>query len=258
MKRLVTCALAATICVGGAYAQAGTEKSSGVALSVGQTVEQAVAGMAKRAGAVVVVDPAITGDVSAATAKLPLEQGLSAIGQAQHAVWRKVYLKEAEIPVKTDKAIDVAKLKTMVEAASLAPKTTIGVVDPTTGEVAITTRTQATSPSTVEWLAARKAVYVLFRPATVGMGLSNDAVSDYLTTQKNSMETFRKMTPEQRSAATRQGIDMFLNMDPEVMGQMAMESMQAMQSLSTEQKAKLMDMSMKMMGQMKPPPPPPQ
>jgi len=48
-------------------------------------------------------------------------------------------------------------------------------------------------------------------------------------------------------------------MDPQVMAQMARESMQALQNLSPEAKAKLMDISMAMMSgaQGAPPPPPP-
>jgi hypothetical protein len=235
-----------------AFAQNANSGTNKVVVSPGQPIAAAVAAMAKVAGAEAVVDPALVGTVSAATAKLPLEQGLTNIAAANHAQWRRVYLKEAEIP-RTDKgAIDVPKLREIVEAASVAPKVSVGVFDPATGTIAMTNRVAATAPSTVEWLKPRKAIYLLYRPAIIGsaLGITGDPVADYMATQKNGMASFLAMTPEQRSEAMKAGIEMALNMDADAMGQMMQQSMQAMQNLSPETKAKLMDMSLKMMGNM--------
>ncbi len=224
-----------------------------VVVSQGKTIAQAAADWARSANATLVVDPTLTGKVTPATAKLPMEAGLAAVAKAEHAQWQKAYLKPSDIPKAADGTIDFIRLRTIVESASSVPNVSVGVLDPATGMISMSTRVAANEPSTKEWLKDREVVYILYRPAIIGSAVGReggDSVTDYLTTQRNSMETFRNMTPEQRAEASRQGISMFLDMDPEIMMQMTRESMQAMQSLTAEQKAKLMDMSMKMMGGM--------
>jgi len=239
---------------------AAEDNPNSVKLTKGPTVASAVAAMAKTVNARVIVDPAVTGSVPASMSELPLEQGLTAIASSKHATWRKVYLKDSDIPKKADGTIEVGKLKQMVELASLAPETSIGVVDPKDGRVITTNRTSVSSPSTQAWLKDRTALYVLYQPSVVGGGVpGTDPVTDYLAVQRNSYAAFGKMTPEQRAQAMQQGMEEVINMDPQVMAQMARESMQALQNLSPEAKAKLMDISMAMMSgaQGAPPPPPP-
>ena len=235
----------------GAFAQttAPTAQNTAV-ISLGQPIATVVATLAKAANAEAVVDPAITGNANTAVSKMTLEAALTTIAAANHVQWRRVYLKEAEIPRDKDGKIAVGKLRQMVEAVSAAPEVSVGVFDPATATIAMSTRTAAASPATQEWLKARKAVYLLYRPTIMGSAFGNtgDPVGDYLTTQRNSLDAFRNMTPEQRSQAMGQGIDQVLNMDPDTMGEMMSQSMQAMQNLSPETKAKLMDLSLKMMS----------
>jgi len=207
------------------------DNPNSVKLTKGPTVASAVAAMAKTANARVIVDPAVTGSVPASMSELPLEQGLTAIASSKHATWRKVYLKDSDIPKKADGTIEVGKLKQMVELASLAPETSIGVVDPKDGRVITTNRTSVSSPSTQAWLKDRTALYVLYQPNVVGGGApGTDPVTDYLAVQRNSYAAFGKMTPEQRAQAMQQGMEEVINMDPQVMAQMARESMQALQT----------------------------
>lgn len=226
-------------------------KPNVVVLSQGKTIVQAAADWARAAGATVVVDPTLTGTVTPATAKLSLETGLAAVAKAEHAQWHKAYMKPADIPKTTNGQIDFNKLRAIVELASSVPNVAVGVLDPTTGALSMSTRAAASDARTQEWLKDKTAVYILYRPALVASAAGRtggDLVTDYLTTQKNSLEAFRSMTPEQRAEASRQGLAMVLDMDPQMMAQMARESMQALQSLTPEQKAKLMDMSMQMMS----------
>jgi hypothetical protein len=249
MKR--TAALVMLALGAGAFSQtappAGENK---VVLAQGQPIATLVANLARAANVEAVVDPAITGDATPAITKMSLEPALTAIAAANHVQWRRVYLKETEIPRDSKGKIDVAKLRQMVEAVSAAPQVSVGVFDPTTGTIAMTTRVAASAPSTQDWLKPRKAVYLLYRPTIMGSSLGNsgDPVGDYLTTQRNSLDAFRTMTADQRSQAMAQGIEQVLNMDPQAMADMMQESMQAMQNLSPETKAKLMDISIKMMG----------
>lgn len=221
-----------------------------VLIAQGQPIATVVATLAKAANVEAVVDPAIKGNATPAVSKMTLEPALNSIAAANHVQWRRVYLKEAEIPRDKDGKITVAKLRQMVEAVSAAPEISVGVFDPATGTIAMSTRTAAASPATQDWLKARKAVYLLYRPTIMGSAFGNtgDPVGDYLTTQRNSLDAFRNMTADQRSQAMSQGIEQVLNMDPEVMGEMMTQSMQAMQNLSPETKAKLMDISIKMMS----------
>ncbi|HEY3412416.1 MAG TPA: hypothetical protein VGM51_05065 [Armatimonadota bacterium] len=234
----------------GAFAQtAAPTGQNKVVISQGQPIAAVVATLAKAANVEAVVDPSITGNATPAVSKLTLEPALTSIATANHVQWRRVYLKEAEIPRDKDGKISVSKLRQMVEAVSAAPEISVGVFDPATGTIAMSTRTAAASPATQEWLKARKPVYLLYRPTIMGsaFGNSGDPVGDYLTTQRNSLDAFRNMTPEQRSQAMSQGIEQVLNMDPEAMGEMMQQSMAAVQNLSPEVKAKLMDISIKMM-----------
>ncbi|HEY3267416.1 MAG TPA: hypothetical protein VGM37_10845 [Armatimonadota bacterium] len=246
----LTVAVAVVLAGGAAFAQtAPAPDANKVTVAVGKSIEQAVADMAKAAGTIAVVDPAVSGKVSAQTAALSLEPGLTAIAAANHATWRKAWIKDTEIPRTPDGKLDAIRLRTIVEAASAVPAVTVGVLDPNAGQIAMTTRRPTADPATDKWLADKKTVYVLYRPSGLVPGQSaSDPVSDYLATQKGSMDSFRNMTPDQRSEALRQGIEMMVNMDPGIMQQMARESMQAMQNLSPEAKQKLFDMSMKMMG----------
>jgi hypothetical protein len=235
----------------GAFAQTAPPAAKNtVTITQGQPIATVVANLAKAAGAEAVVDPALTGNATPGVSKMTLEPALTSIATAQHVQWRRVYLKEAEIPRDKNAKIDFVKLRQMVEAVSAAPEVSVGVFDPASGTIAMTTRASATSPATQEWLKPRKVIYVLYRPTVMGSAFGNagDPVGDYLTTQRNSLDAFRNMTPEQRGQAMSQGIEQVINMDPDVMGQMMQQSMQAMQTLSPEAKAKLMDISIKMMS----------
>lgn len=217
------------------------------------SVAEAAGSLARAAGATVLVDPSLSGTVRDSVAKQPLEQGLASIAAQTKAQWRKFYMKDADIPRTKDGAVDLRKLVPMVEAASLAPPVSIGVVDPATGMLLSATRSPLTAPATQQWLQDRKAMYVLYRPVVSGSALGvagSDVVTDYYATQKGAMEAFMKMTPEQRRDAMKQGIEMFLNTDPEVMGQMMQQQMQAFMDLPAETKQKLMEVGMRMMGSM--------
>lgn len=249
MKR--TAALVLMACGAAAFAQTAPPTGQNkVTIAQGQPISTLVASLARAANVEAVVDPAITGNATPAASKLTLEPALTSIATANHVQWRRVYLKEAEIPRDKNGKIEFAKLRQMVEAVSAAPQVSVGVFDPATGTIAMTTRVAAASPDTQEWLKPRKAVYLLYRPTIMGasLGVGGDPVGDYLTTQRNSLDAFRNMTPDQRSQAMSQGIEQVLNMDPEAMGEMMQQSMAAMQNLSPETKAKLMDLSIKMMS----------
>lgn len=251
MKTRMTAGLALIGAAAFAQGAPATDNPNAVVLSQGKTIAQAAADWARAANVTVVVDPTLTGTVSAATARLPMEAGLAAIAKAEHAEWRKAYLRASDIPKTADGAVDFNKLRVIVESAASVPGVAVGVLDQATGMIAMSTRVPANAASTREWLKDRPAIWILYRPAIVGSAVGRtggDSVSDYLATQRNAMEAYRAMTPEQRAEASRQALDMVLNMDPAMMGQMARESMQALQSLSPDQKAKLMDLSVQMMS----------
>jgi hypothetical protein len=218
-----------------------------VPISQGKTIAAAVADMATAASALAAVDPAVTGNVSAVTAKLSLETGLASIATANHLEWRKVYLPAAQIPKNTDGSVDAVKLKAMVEAAVAVPQVTIGVVEPGRDTVAMTTRAVASAPATAAWLKDKTPVYLLYRPT--GAGANADPIANYLDGQKAAMETYKNMTPEQRQEVSRRSMEMMMKLDPSVMGDMMRDGMKAMQNLSPDEKAKLFDMGSQMMQQ---------
>lgn len=215
-----------------------------VTISQGKTIAVAAADWGKAANALVAVDPTITGNVSAATAKLSLEAGIESVAKAQRVEWRKVYLPAAQIPRKTDGTVDAVKLKSMVEAAVAVPDVTIGVLDPENNTVAMTTRAAAAAPGTAAWLKDKTAVYLLYRPTPGGVGASGDAMSGYMDAQRASLTALKNMTPEQRTDAARQGMEMIMKTDPAMMGQIMQDSMKAMRSLPPDQQAKIFQMGM--------------
>jgi len=220
-----------------------------VTISQGKTISAAVADWAKSANALAAVDPAVTGNVSAAVAKLSLEPGLDAIAKANRVEWRKVYLPAAQVPKNADGTVDAVKLKALVEAAVAVPEVTIGVLDPEKNTVAMTTRAPAAAPGTAAWLKDKSTVYLLYRPTPAGAVAGSDPVAGYLDAQRTSFEAMKNMTPEQRADAARKGMELMMQADPAVMGQIMRDSMQAMQNLTPEQKAKLFDMGSQMFQQ---------
>lgn len=248
MKKALTLGL---IFIGAsAMAQTPPANPNVVVVSAGKSIAQAAADWGAAANATVVVDPSLTGRVSAATAKLSLEAGLAAVAKAEKAQWQKAYLKPADIPKGADGKVDFLKLRSIVESASAVSSVSVGVLDPSTDTISMSTRVKANEPSTQEWLKGRQVIYVLYRPTITDSSAGRagaDPVNDYLTTQRNTMEAFRNMTPEQRAEASRQGLRMMMDMDPDAMMQMARESMHALQQMTPEEKARMMDMSMRIM-----------
>lgn len=217
-----------------------------VTISQGKTIAAAAADWGKAANALVAVDPAVTGNVSAATAKLSLEAGLDAVAKAQRAEWRKVYLPAAQIPKNASGAVDAVKLKAMVEAAVAVPEVTIGVLNPDKNTVAMTTRAAAAAPGTAAWLKDKTAVYILYHPTPGGASASGDLVAGYMDAQRASFEAMKNMTPEQRTQAAKQGMELMMKADPAMMGQIMRDSMRAMQQLPQEEQMKIMQMGMQM------------
>ena len=172
------------------------ENPNSVTITPGSSIAEAVAGMAAAAKATVVVDPALTGRVSAATAKLSLEAGLSAIAEQYRARWRKVYLDAKSVPRTSDGKVDARRLKAIVEAASAAPAQTVGVVDPATGQMTVTSRASEKSPAMVAWSKGQTPIYLLYLPGAVAAPPPPARPDAMLP--PGGMEALRNMTPEQR------------------------------------------------------------
>jgi hypothetical protein len=149
--------------------------------------------MAKAAGVLAAVDPAVSGRVSESTSKLSLEAGLNAIAKQYRAQWRKVYLTDAEIPKMPDGTVDARRLKRLVSAAAAAPPVNIGIVDPATGLMTVTYAAPETAAAMKDWAKTRKAVYLLYKPD--GPNTSN-AMAD--TLPPGGIDALRAMTPDQR------------------------------------------------------------
>lgn len=206
--------------------------SNRVVLSKGQTIQSAVANMAKAAGALAAVDPALNGRVSEATSKLPLEKGLDLIAKENRAQWRKVYLADAEIPRLADGTIDARRLSRMVMSVATVQTANIGVVDPTTGQMTVTSRAPESSPGMLEWAKTRKAVYVLYSPVETATVRTAGPGGDMLP--PGGIEAFKNMTPEQRAQWMKDhgGVIVTSDMSPE-------ERAQALQNLSPEERARI-------------------
>ncbi|HEY3412415.1 MAG TPA: hypothetical protein VGM51_05060 [Armatimonadota bacterium] len=234
MKRLIV--LAAAALMPAAYAQPKSapeapQPANKVIVTRGQTVATAVAAMAKAANAVAAVDPDINVNVSAATARLPLEQGLDTIAKANHAIWRKVYLPENEIPRLAGGAVDARRLKRIVASLDGVNMPNIGVVDPATGQMTVVSRDLEASPAMKEWAKTRKAVYLLYRQTespAAAPGLLGDALPP------GGLDALKAMTPEQRAQWMKDhgGVVVSSDMTPE-------QRAQALQSLPPEERARI-------------------
>lgn len=209
------------------------EPANKIMVAPGQTVAAAVAAMAKAANAVVVVDPDISGIVSGATAKLPLEQGLDTIAKANHALWRKVYLAENEIPRLADHTIDTRRLKRIVASLDDVTMANIGVVNPATGQMTVVSRDIEASVSMREWAKTRKAVYLLYLPVVeratpVALPPPGDVLPP------GGLDALKAMTPEQRSE--------WMKAHGAVVGSSEMtpeQRAQALQNLPPEERARI-------------------
>lgn len=206
--------------------------SNKVILSKGQTIQSAVANMAKAAGVLAAVDPALNGRVSEATSKLPLEKGLDLIAKENRAQWRKAYLSDAEIPRNADGTIDARRLSRMVMNVAAVQTANIGVVDPATGQMTVTSRAPESSPGMQEWAKTRKAVYVLYSPVETSTIRTTGPAGDILP--PGGIDALKNMTPEQRAQWMRDhgGVFVSSDMSPE-------ERAQALQNLPPDERARI-------------------
>lgn len=203
--------------------------SNTVVVSKGQTIQTAVAAMAKAAGALAAVDPGINGRVSEATSRLTLERGLDAIAQANHAIWRKVYLADKEIPRLADGSVDARGLKRIVDSVSEPAVSNVGIVDPAKGQITVVTRAAASAPEMAEWTKSHKAVYLLYLPGpTPVVRMGGDMMPP------GGIEAFNAMTPEQRAQWMKDhgGVIVTSDMSPE-------ERAQALQNLPPDERARI-------------------
>jgi hypothetical protein len=240
MDKRIVALLAMTVVSPGALGQnspkkdAPTPEPTKVSVPRGQTIGATVAAMAKTAGTLAAVDPSLTGTVSAATAKLPIEKGLSLIAAENGAVWRKVYLSENEIPLAPDGSVDVRHLMRIVESVTPPTVTNVGVVDPATGQLSVLSRAAEGSPGMVEWAKTRKAVYLLYKPgktaASRGAGSSEDMLPP------GGIEAFKEMTPQERQdwMKAHGGIIVTSDMSSD-------ERAQVLQTLSPDERARIED-----------------
>lgn len=205
--------------------------SNTVVVSKGQTIQSAVAGMAKAAGVLAAVDPNLNGRVSEATSKLALERGLDVIAQENHAIWRKVYLADKEIPRLADGTVDARALKRLVSNVSEPVTANIGVVNPSSGLLTVVTRAPEKSPDMAEWIKSRKPVYLLYVPGPVqASGPAGDMMPP------GGIEAFNAMTPQQRAQWMKDhgGVIVTSDMSPE-------ERAQALQNLPPDERARIED-----------------
>ncbi|MCC6730313.1 MAG: hypothetical protein IT208_13330 [Chthonomonadales bacterium] len=196
----------------------------------------------------IIVDPAII--VPAAPREPAAAQSVEAaldslVGGLKNVAWRRVYLTRAEaaaVPAADRLAAAVRSLG-MIEQAGLI------VVNPATQRATSFLKSFAVPANFDQVLDAQQfalaPVYVLYSTAADAVGAGGASIQDQLMSlQRQQMDLMMRLDPEQMTQAMSQGMQMYMNMDPQTrsqfFGNMMRAGMQMWMNMPADQRNQMM------------------
>lgn len=209
--------------------------------------------LAKRMKARITVDPLL---FVAAPPKVPAEtatidEAMTALaGQIKGAAWRKVYLSTAAglIP-------PADRLAASVRALDLLDQSGIVLENPVTNRATTYVKNYPIPQNFADALAAQQfttdPIYVLYN--TNPNAAPNITPEDrFLQLQREQMNMMMQMSPDQMANAMQQGMQLYMNLDPQTraqfMGQMMQAGMQMWQNMSPEMRQEMFSQMGQMFG----------
>ncbi|NUL82082.1 MAG: hypothetical protein HUU60_05070 [Armatimonadetes bacterium] len=175
-------------------------------------------------------DATVTGRVNPKVEAEDLEGALNEVTrQVVGMTWRKVFVRK-ELGAQPDKAKILAAVRNLlsIEASGLM------VLDTANSRVNSFIKDWPVDSEFEKGLEKMEPayrgepIYVVVNPRAVSAlaaSMGSEGVDRYLSMQQNMLDMLGQMTPEERQKAMREGMNMWMNMNPELRGQMMMEGM---------------------------------
>ena len=204
-----------------------------------------VEAIAKKADARIVVDPAlfVAANPTAPAASLTVDKALDQLSSGiRNSAWRRVYLKASQAAVLPP----AEKLAASVRALDQLEQTGLVLENPAAKKATTFVKNYDITPSFADDLQAGQfaptPVYVLYsltsKPEAQTLG------ERYADLQREQMQMMMQMTPDELSESMNNGLQMFMNMDPNVrqqmMGTMMKAGMQMFMNMSPDQRNQLL------------------
>jgi hypothetical protein len=198
----------------------------------------------KQYEAKIVVDPAIfiATQPTAPDKNLTIDKAMDSFAAAARGLaWRRVYLSQAQgmtLP-------PAEKLAESVRALDKVEQAGIVLENPLTRKATTYMKDWSVGPNFHDELStgqfSSNPIYVLYSVRTAGIKPPMEEIADL---QRRSMELMMSMDPDQMAQAMDNGVQMFMNMDPELRGRFLGMQMQAgmkmFQNMAPDQRNQLM------------------
>jgi hypothetical protein len=211
-------------------------------------LDQLVAKVAEQSKKKIIAESTVKGNVPHfSVTGVTLEAALGAICKSGKCEWRRVFLPaDSKLLEQPDKLASTLRLVTAMGFPEMV------ISGASNGKIAAH-YVQDKSVKSVQDIAmkdpALTEVYVVTNDMAVAEKPKDDknkALEDYIKQQKEMMDKFTKMTPEEQEQAMLEGINMFENMDPSYMA----SAMKAVSKMDPDQFARLANRSTEMMTAM--------
>lgn len=216
----------------------------------------------------IVVDPAIiaTSKPSAPSENLEVEAALTSLaGQYRNVAWRRVYLNRAQAGV----APSAERLADAVRALDRIEQTGLVVENHANKRAATFVRFNVPANFADELAQQQfstEPIYILYNPAAnTSIGAGRSVQERFADLQRQQMEMMMQMSPDEAAQAMAQGMQMWMNLDPQTraqfMGTMMRAGMQMWQNMPPQMRQQMMgdimQFGQQFLGQQGGPPVPP-
>ncbi|MBI2843411.1 MAG: hypothetical protein HYX78_08420 [Armatimonadetes bacterium] len=193
--------------------------------------------IAAQSGETILVEKLVGGSVTANVKDAPVETVLGAVAKSAKIQWRRVYVAQGSVLAKDADAL-AAQMRTVL--ALRFPD--ILISEQGAGGSFVHVQREAAANDLVKLLpknAGLTPVYLVTDDAKAYKKEVRDAskkkVQDYVTTQKQLMNEFLDMSPEERAAVLKESQSLMNQMTPEVIGEMLASIYQTNPDFMTEQ-----------------------
>jgi len=212
---------------------------------------EAFADLAQKGGATILVESSVKGKVTLSASDVSVENALAAVCKSLDVQWRKLYIQQK--PGEELKADSLAAVVRIISAARLPDVIVSGSQDEKPMVFAKRTRF-AIDADVMVTDTDLKPVYLVTNDRAAAKKAEDTAKTDdkpkektkaekYADMQKEMMSDFLEMTPEERTEAMRQSMNMLMQMDPGIYKEM---SLAAIKSMDSQMMGDMMRMNMQM------------
>lgn len=230
-------------------------------------VKEVIQEIAKATGAIILAEDLVTGNVTAKVKDADVEKALSAVAKSIGVEWRKIYVVQGSVYCKDANAL-AAQMRTVLSLKF--PDIVIAPVG--TGGSFVHVQKESTANEMIKNLPPKTGFQVVYLVTDDEKAYkrelkdeSKKKVAKYVDTNKELMEMFLAMSPEERTAVLRESMNVMnqlgpegmqemmssvFELDPEYVGEMNKMGMQAMLNMDPEARRNMLRISIKQQTEM--------